>query len=331
MKQALFAFFILALCSCDPERRHIADAPRSNPVTYSIVSRSALFTDKHISFTLDSMSSTLYIHLSINELKHSLFPVSKQFKDTLFKTVFNFDFYSNGKLITSDYKNLHNTGWERDTSATGDFLSISTDTMRMNQPQSISIQVPFYAFHNLKRGKQTIELSMWQNLFTEEVEKVKNGRSEYVHVYETKPLLNARIKFELEIPAIYKSIVYGYGLELRNDSTFSPAGMDHTLWNSSYPDIYWMLYYPTNMFYSQTPYEKSTDRYVAHDTFNLYHYYANDSIGIGVFDHDGLSDDDGMGFWTGTLERLSKHPVNRISFGYVKSFDVKVEKKGMVN
>ena len=313
MKQTLFLFFLLAacFCGCGPEHSYTSDGPRSNPVAYSIVNRSALFTDKHITFTLDSMSSTLYINLSINELKHSLFPVNKEYKDTLFKTVFNFDFYNNGKLITSDYKNLHNPGWEKDTSAAGNFLGISTDTMRMNQPQSISIQVPFYAFHNLEKGKQTIEMSMWQNLFTDEVE---NSKSEYVHIYETKPLLNARIKFELDIPPIYKSIVYGYGLELRNDSAFSPAGMDHTLWNSSYPDIYWMLYYPTNTFYTQTPYEKSTD-----------------SIGIGVFDHDGLSDDDGMGYWTGTLERLSKHPLNRIHFGYVKSFDVKVERKGVVN
>jgi len=92
-----------------------------------------------------------------------------------------------------------------------------------------------------------------------------------------------------------------------------------------------MIYYPTEQYYAKTLYENSTDKYTAYDTFNLYHYYAEDSIGIGVFDHDDLSRDDGLGMWKGPLSRLEKYKVNRIGFGNVKSFDVKVEKKGLVN
>ena len=107
--------------------------------------------------------------------------------------------------------------------------------------------------------------------------------------------------------------------------------LDQSPIESSYPDIYWSIYYPVDHFYTKTNYETSTDKYKGHDTIDLYHYYQNDSINIGVYDHDDLSRDDGLGWWTGELKRLSAHPINRITFGNVKLFDVKVENKGIVN
>jgi len=325
-------FFLVTCCVACGNVQH-SNEPVTQPIPYTIVNRSALFNDKNITFKLDSLSSTLYISLSVKDLKKFPFPISRRSKDTLFKTAFDFDFYWNGRIIESDYRILSNKSRDVDSSANAGHLSLSTDTISLNRASEINFVIPLYAFHNLKKGKQTIELSMSQSLFTEEV-KVLRGSSEdsdYMHVYETKPLLNARVRFDVNIPPIYKSIVYGYGLQLKNDSTFSPAGMDHTLWKSSYPDLYWTINYPVNVFYTQTPVEKSTDRYTAYDTFNLYHYYANDSIDICVYDHDNLSKDDGLGYWTGPLERLSRSRINRISFGNVKAFDVKVEKKGLIN
>jgi len=329
LRYCYLSIVIICLAACGNPRGD--ETLFSKPVPYSVVSRSALFNDKHISFTLDSLSSTLYINLNLKDLQKFPFPVSKRSGDTLFKTVFNFDLYCNGKLIGSDYKNLHNPSRENDTTGNALNLSLSTDTINLKQATSISFQIPFYAFHTLKKGKQTIELNMSQSVFTDEVRIETDTSADYVHVYENRPLLNARVKFDLNIPPVYKSIVYGYGLELRNDSAFSPAGMDNTIWKSSYPDIYWMLYYPTTAFYTQTFYETSTASYVGHDTFNLYHYYLNDSIGIGVYDHDNLSKDDGLGSWTGALQKLAGRPLNRLTFGYVKAFDVKVESKGLVN
>ena len=192
------------------------------------------------------------------------------------------------------------------------------------------MQIPFYAFHSLKRGKQTIELIISQTIFTNDSYS-KDSSGNHYRLYELKPLLNTKIKFEINVPPIYKSIIYGQGLELRNDSASSPLGMDNTLWNSSYPDIYWTINYPKNMYYAQTPFEPSTDKYVAHDTFNLYHYYLNDSVGFGVYDHDWLSSDDWMGSWWGSLNDLEKRDYKRLKFDNIHHFDLKVVDAGEVN
>ncbi len=328
MKTTALAFILLFICclfSC--LNVHYKHKPIPQPVTYTTINHSAFFNDKNILLTIDSVDHLVYFTLNIKGFKKFPFPINPQYKDTLTNTSFIFDFYYQGKPLLTDYIPLQNSAWETDSSRNIDHLSIYSDTTDLKSSGPINFQIPMYAFHNLKKGKQNIELNISQNVFTDDVE----GGNESVHLRENKALLNARIKFDLNIPPVYKSIVYGYGLELRNDSAFSPAGMDNTLWNSSYPDIYWMIYYPTDTYYTKTVYEKSTDRYTAHDTFNLYHYYVNDSIGIGVYDHDYLSSDDGLGYWTGPLSRLSRHAVNRIKFGDVKFFDVKVQEKGVVN
>ena len=335
MKTKLKILFILSfaiyLNSCLNRTYKEENIPK--PIKYSVLQKSAYFNRKNISFSIDSVGYNLFIKLTINGLKDIPFPINQQYNDTLFKTAFTFDFYCDNKIIVSDYRVLKNTFcYFRDTSANAKNLSISTDTVDLRNSNELQIQIPFYAFHNLKRGKQSIELTMSQTVFTDEktIEK-PNSYREYIHLYATKPLFNSRVKFDLIVPAIYKSIIYGQGLELKNDSTFSPAGMDNTLWKSSYPYIYWTIFYPENKFYAQTPYEGSTDKYVAHDTFNLYHYYITDSVGFGVYDHDNLSRDDGLGYWWGSLNNLEKTEYRRLKFGNVHHFDLKVKDAGMVN
>jgi hypothetical protein len=303
------------------------------PIKYSVLQKCSFFNEKNITFSVDSFDNMLRVDLTISALKNCPFPINKLYNDTLSKAAFNFDFYNNGKIIQTDYCQIKNTlRWFTDTSSTALNLSVLTDTVDLKMDNPINIQIPFYAFHNLKKGKQTIELRISQNVFCNEAKKVgKNNSYEYVHLCEIKPLLNATIKFDVNFPPIYKAIIYGQGLTLQNDSAWSPAGMDNTIWNSSYPDIYWSIFYPKNTFYAQTPYERSTDKYIAHDTFNLYHYNLNDSIGFGVYDHDDLSRDDGMGFWYGSLKDLTKNEYKRLRFDHIHSFDLKVKETGVVN
>lgn len=329
---ALVITTLIIIHSCS--RNNDRDKPHlPQPVAYTVIQKSAFFNKKNMSFSIDSLNNTLFIHLTINQIKDLPFPVNSTHNDTLTNTAFHFDLYSNGKLISSDYCSLKNTlSWRNDSSQTSHELSLLSDTINLMSSNNLTIEIPFYAFHNLKKGRQNIELNMWQDIFTGQVQTVNKEGSPVSHYLSAKQsLLNAKVKFEIELPAIYESMIYGQGLKLKNDSTFSPAGMDNTLWNSSYPDIYWSVFYPDNKFYAQTPYETSTDEYVAHDTFRLYHYYQNDSIGFGVYDHDNLSRDDGLGFWYGSLNGLSGHPVTRIGFGNVKTFDVIIEKKGVIN
>ncbi|MCE9538228.1 MAG: hypothetical protein K8R85_03300 [Bacteroidetes bacterium] len=328
----LFCFFCAVfLNSCEYHRYNEVYVPQ--PVNYTVLKKSSFFNEKNISFSIDSLNNVLYVRLTVNGLKIFPFPVDKKSKDTLFKTAFNFVFYSDSKIIVSDYPVMKNTfRYFIDTLATAKNMSFSTDTVDLRNSNDLLIQIPFYAFHNLKRGKHIIELAVSQALFTDEVSIVNtDNSSRYVHAYATKPLINARVKFEIVVPPIYKSIIYGLGLELKNDSSFSPAGMDNTIWKSSYPDIYWAILYPKNEFYAQTPYETSTAKYVGHDTFNLYHYHVNDSIGFGVYDHDYLSRDDGLGYCWGSLNNLKETEYKRLKFGNVHHFDLKVKDGKMVN
>ncbi len=331
IKFIFFSFVTIYLSSCVNRGNNDDIIPKS--LNYSVIQKSAFFNKNNISFSIDSLKKTLYIKLTINGLKDFPFPINKEYNDTLFKTVFDFNFYCDGKIIVSDYPNLKNTfSYFKNTSAGAEELSISSDTVDLRKYNELQILIPFYAFHNLNRGKHSIELAMSQTVFTDEktLQKPESAR-EYVHLYETKPLLNARVKFDLNVPAIYKSIIYGQGLELKNDSTFSPARMDNTIWNSSYPDIYWTINYPKNEFYAQTPFEPSTDKYLAHDTFNLFHYFINDTVGFGVYDHDNLSSDDWMGTWRGSLNDLEKTDNRRLTFDNILHFDLKVKDGGLVN
>ncbi|CAN5463921.1 hypothetical protein BH10BAC1_BH10BAC1_20480 [soil metagenome] len=307
--------------------------PLPKSVDYTVVSRSPLFNKQNTTLSIDTCNNRMIIQLDLNKIKDFPFPINKTDKDTLFNTAFNFDFYFNNQLILTDYKKNKNTiRWQTDSSKTANALSFISDTVCLITNNQFIYEVPFYAFHNLKQGKQTIELRVWQNTFKgSEQETIKTNEKCNHYNRVTKCVLDARVKFNIIIPTIYKSIAYGYGLQLKNDSTFSPAGMDNTLWKSSYPDIYWTLYYPTDKFYAQTKYQNSTDKYTDSDTFNIYHYYLNDSLGIGVYDHDDLSRDDWMGSWTGSMDFLRQEPKRRFSFSNIEWFDIKVGKAEIIN
>lgn len=322
---------IVSISSCFSPFKEKPRLPKG--VDYTVVSRTPLFNKKNTTLTIDTLNNLLIIKLILNPTRDFPFPIDLKDKDTLSQTAFNFDFYSNGKLILSDYKkNKTSLRWQTDSSETSKNLSFVSDTLYLSESNEINYEIPFHVFHNLKSGNQTIELRIWQNTFRgySRDSIFKNNKYSYCN-YTQKSLLDARVKFNINIPPIYKSTVYGFGLQLKNDSTFSPVGMDNTIWNSSYPDIYWTLFYPVDEFYSQTGYQKSTDRYTDSDTFELYHYYLNDSLSIGVYDHDDLSRDDGLGYWTGSMDFLRREPRRRFSFGNIKWFDIKIGKAKVVN
>lgn len=325
----LFLLCICSVLSCIREKPVEIKVPK--PVSYTVIEKSTVFHRKNMSFTLDSINNSLIIRLTINELPKTFpFPVNSQFQDTLTKTAFNFEFYSNGKPVLSDYKFLQATlQWKQEQRMSG--LSLCSDTIDLRSSNDICIELPYYAFHTLKRGTQSLELRMWQDTFTDKVDVLnKSGSYSTFHLLAKKSLFNARVKFDILMPSVYQTTIYGQGLTLKNDSTFSPLGMDNTIWKSSYPDIYWALIYPKSRLYAQTPFEVSTDKYTGQDTFLLYHYYANDSMGFHVYDHDNLSRDDFMGNWWGELKDKDTFS-KEITFDNIKSFRFKLGKNGLIN
>jgi hypothetical protein len=326
----LFPFCFLLFIRCSGPVGEYPQIPKSIP--YQVVSKSADFNTKYLSFTIDSLENSIIIKLNLKGNNACAIPINKR-GDTLFGTAFHFDFYSGNKIIESEFSKYKRTNyWKEDTLTTANNLSFVSDTIYLNSSNELIYEFPLYALYNLKKGKQTIEIRIWQNMFTIDKQKMKvDSTWKYEDLYTKTCLFDAKIKFEINVPAIYRSTIYGFGLQLKNDSTFSPVGMDNTIWKSSYPDIYWTIYYPANAFYVHTNYQLSTDKYTGKDTFNLYHYFLNDSIGIGVFDHDNLSRDDVLGFWEGEMDYLRRQPLRRIKFGNIKWFDIKLNKATIIN
>lgn len=320
---------IFSGCLLPSSKKKKEELPQNLP--YTVVSRSPHFNKKNITFKLDTVNHFLNVRLNLEKMKDLPFPVVE--KDTLRATAFHFDFYYKNQLLSSDY-NIYQSAVQVRNHRIIDstHLCFSGDTIYLSNSNELIFQIPFYAFHKLKQGKQTIELHMWQDTFRGDAyDSIYNKVKTRYCNYAQKIILEAKVQFEIDVPRIYKSTIIGYGLQLKNDSTFSPIGMDNTIWNSSYPDIYWTLSYPTGRFYAQTDYEKSTDKYEGSDTFDLYHYYLKDSIQIEVFDHDGLSRDDGMGYWIGPMDFLRREPRRRFSFGNIAWFDINIGQAKVVN
>ena len=273
--QLLFLLIIVTLAGCYiPSHKEKTDEPQG--LDYTIVSRTPHCNKKYFKVTIDSSIHFLNIRLNLKAMKDLPFPIFEKEKDTLCLTAFNFDFYCNNKIIASDFNKTQETQHSNNyLRIVRDSLQFVSDTLELVSDNEIIYQIPFYAFHNLKKGKQTIELHIWQDTFKGYAHDSIYQHERFRHCnYANKRLFDTKIKFDIEVPTIYKSTVIGYGLQLKNDSTFSPVGMDNTIWNSSYPDIYWTLRYPYYSFYAQPDYEKSTDRYEGSDTFELYHYYV---------------------------------------------------------
>jgi len=162
-------------------------------------------------------------------------------------------------------------------------------------------------------------------------EMFKDTTYRYFKNYTYKPMISGTVSFTINVPPIYKTVIYGEGLQLQNDSAWSPFGMDNTIWNFPYPDIYYTIYSPCEMYYAETNFEKTTTSYDGKDTFNLYHYHPNDKIGIGVYDHDYWSRDDWMGSWEGSLEKIRGDYSQELSFDHIKWFCIRAKTIGVIN
>ena len=150
-------------------------------------------------------------------------------------------------------------------------------------------------------------------------------------LYANRKLIKSSVKFKIVVPIIHKTVMYNDSIVLRNDSLYNPYGSDNTIWNSSLPDIYWALFYPKDIYYCSSPYQTSTIKYDGLDTFAVYHYFMNDTIAVGVYDHDNLSRDDVIGFKNFSLGDVRNKKVRQVTFDGVKSFSLRAEYKGVVN
>lgn len=289
---------------------------------------------------MDSLNNMLRICLVINKDAVDKFPFPRfDHSDTLTGTCFRFSLLHNGKpLKGSGFKKSGHYNYWGYNQWMGDDLVFYSDSVDLKDAYRIPFFIPYYALHQLHRGPNELELKVEQETFfsAHKFEKVltdSTGKKKTVearHIVKA-PLLSGTFKFTIHMPQIFKTTIYGHGIELRNDSVYSPAGMDNTIWNSSYPDIYWTIDFPDNEFYCSSDYETSTDRYETKDTFFLYHYSPGDSICIGVWDHDNLSRDDYISWQRFSLSQFASNKLMELKFDNVKKMELKAVKEGWIN
>jgi hypothetical protein len=334
----IFIFLIsLAFSSCF----RFGKEKKQEPIPFTLSNTSELFDEKYFELRIDSADHYLNIRLEPKK-QISGFPFPKD-KDgcRLSSTAFTFSLCVNGHSIgsaglpahTGNYNYFGYNQWVQDD------LVYTTDTFDLMRSRPFEFKVPLYAFNKLKRGKNTVELFCRQDIFCSpstfsklQIDPIKKDSSyRSIRNYSRSSLIAFTAKFDINVPQIFKTTIYGYGIELRNDSLYSPAGMDNTIWNSSYPDVYWTISFPKDEFYCSSDFQKSTGYYDLKDTFYLYHYTPDDSITIGVWDHDNLSRDDYIAYQRFSLSQFPQQKVVKVPFGNIKAFELKVVRDFAVN
>jgi hypothetical protein len=290
---------------------------------------------------IDTLDNYLSVHFSVDpdKIKKFSFPKFRNF-DTLRGVSFKFELFENGKLIEGAGLEGKNNGanYFRYNDWMKKDLVFYTDSEDIRYLYSESFHIPYYALKNLKAGNHILELRISQDHFFSANKlrryRLNEKRDTIVDEYRNfvkLNLLNWQAKFKFSMPEVYRTNLYGLGIELRNDSVYSPNGMDNTIWQSSYPDIYWTVDYPSDNFYCSSDYQKSTSLYTIKDTFCLYHYAPNDSIKIGVWDHDNLSRDDYISYKTFSLKKFPQNAPLNFAFENVRNFQMRVVKEGVTN
>jgi len=314
-------------------------------VKFQVKEKSKQFSNYISNIQVDTTENKLRVKFNFDFSSSFPFPIIDSTKDTLFSTAFEFEFFSNGYPITLEHAvvfpsvNERYTGYYRWGKEIDSTLVVKCDTASLRKMFSVQAVIPFYAFQNMKSGKQNIEVRISQSRFCSEQEQYVKRWNETFHDsanyyyknYIDRSLISGIVSFSLIVPSIYKTILYGEGLQLKSDSTFSPHSMDFALFGTGLPDIYYRINSPKEMYYSKTPVEYNSDHYSGTDTFSLYHYHPNDSIGIDVYDADDLSPDDWMGTWEGSLDKLRGDYTHEINFDYIKWFCIKEKSIGVIN
>lgn len=321
---------------------HTDEPAKVVPVPYTFSQNSPSFSQKHVLLNIDSVNHLLRISLLCQFPKNAPFPLNKTYADTLTQTGFLLEFTADGQPVLSAYNSEEAWRTVRGFPGRVDNVDVplvfKTDTISLLSGSAL-IELPYYAFHRLKQGVHQVTLRISQHICrSPQPIEVPCYDSVFKHPSTCrilnraeKQLVYGTVHFKVYVPPLHETMLYSNRIEIKNDSTFNPYTCDNTLWKSPLPDIYWAVYYPTDHYYTSSGYETSTITYTKADTFRVYHYGANDSIGLAVYDHDNLSRDDGLGYKIFCIQDLIRRKGVTTSFDHVKIFSIKAEYKGLVN
>lgn len=304
-------------------------------VNVKVVSTDKVFTKKNLRVSINEYKNNLDIGLMVKLPKGFKFPVDSFYNDTLYETKMFMSLSENGKPITID-QNIEGYAFLKDIADSNEIVLEFNKSDLVYAPYKSKISVPMFLFHNLKSGKHTIQAGVFIKSFYGTHYDAETGSHEDI---EIPCFLNiGNIEFELDVPDIYLTVIYGNGIMLRDDKTFSPRGMDFSF-REGLPDIYWEIFYPHKSSSRESkPYWRSMEatyayNYLQQDTVYLYHYGDNKTIKIGVYDRDDFSRDDFIGDWEGKIKELEfeNEMFGKIKFDNVESFEIKAKASGKIN
>jgi hypothetical protein len=298
-----------------------------------IQTKSQYFSSRNVNLKITEYKKILAFELDYYIPSSFHFPIDTIYGDTLNETNFHITFKCNGKPITID-KRLKNYKGYYSFVCDSDRLTISFNKQKIKSLYHAKLELPLTIFHDLKKGKQKIEADIYAHSFTSS--HYDSQTHEIIDLEAQIDSICGNATFELTIPPMYLTILYGYGLELRNDKEFSPIGMDFSF-RLGLPDVYWQIFVPSTGEKDYSfPFWRSGEAtystgYHKLDTVYLYLFSKNEKIKIGIYDRDDFSTDDFLGDWYGSVSSLVADSVKTLSFDNIKWFKIKAIQKESIN
>jgi len=196
----------------------------------------------------------------------------------------------------------------------------------MKENQDFTLKIPLYDFFFVPHGKHKIYFKVLQTGF----------RHPYRNEKKDTALIWAIAEAEIDVPEIYKTTLCTDSIILRNDESFSPAGMDFSF-RAGLPDIYWFFSYDAGNDdeFLQT-FRSCEATYAAEyhhpDTVSFLHYKNLNQLNISVWDRDDFSKDDFIGEWRGNVGELMPDKgkdFQELKFDNIAKFRIKVLNLGV--
>ncbi len=213
--------------------------------------------------------------------------------------------------------------------STGVFLLKYSNTQ--NYP--VRITVPLFVFRRLPANKiYEIKVHVWQNYFLcDRQHPTNNDRPKYYPDTLNMKLIDNIYSISFKMPDVLRSDIICDSIVLQNDEKWSPSGSDHTLFKSSYPDIFYSLEDYSGFQQNTSHIEKSTDKFDKGDTLTLFRYKKHEPFYFNVYDYDNLSNNDLLGDTVFDPESLKTNTTLKLKFGHVARCYVKLKNYGKIN
>ena len=173
-----------------------------------------------------------------------------------------------------------------------------SDIRTMEGNRRFKVKIPLYNFHYVPHGEHKFYFKILQKRFYHGLFNEEKDTSLIWAIAET----------DIKIPKIFKTTLCTDSIILRDDDSFSPAGMDFSF-RKGYPDIYWFFSYDAgnDNDFLQTFHSREATYSVLYpyrDTISFLHYKNLNQLDISVWDRDDFSKDDFIGEWKGSVDDL---------------------------